>query len=353
MSLSSSLARALTRAALAARDRRIREKKRLERERQRAINKAAKERFIARRKNEAEVKSKELLDSYKKYQILFRKVIDSNSQFSFNALKKEFTPTTFEFSKPFPEKHIPALRKVPKEIKLEDTLTFLKKRRLSIIDWNNDLIRRVEEKYKIDVDAYNCEKENARLNWDKEENSRYIDVKKHNADIDQWAERFKIGDRKAIERFAQNLLETHDYSEGIVKQHRVRSNDNKELFIEFDIIDREEIFAYSGYKYMIQRDEFRPIKMTVSDLNKYTKDLLCEVANTIVATIYKNNIGNVITGIIVNGDHNNICCSSTKVRRDGFQNYVYVEGENICPKEIFSSKVYSQIDKGIKPYVKF
>lgn len=347
-----SFAGGLASAIIKERNRRNRQAKQIELRYQKQVLsasiKAEKEKYINDRIENAKLKTDTLLASYDKYCCLIKNAYENKQIFNFDQFKKKFNPSIFEFSEPLPNMNPPRLDKVPKIA----IFSSQKKKRLEVIQTNLRKKQEAENEYQDAIIKYNERKKAAQITWENKEAERKTLIDQENLDIEEWEKAYCNGDPKAVEKFVDTLFKINDYSEKTIDDPRfVYIKYSKKLIINFHLKNsKEEIFYAEGYRYIKQRDDYTPIKMKVGSINERLKNLLIELNIATFIVLFKNDIGNILSEIIVNTYYDCICCVSSQVKKDEFINLDLLSKSD---KAIFLEnhmRICKQLGRYVKPF---
>lgn len=332
--------------------REAKEKARIQEKYKRNFAKQQRFEHVNAQKIKAEELTKEILDTYKNYDTFKDEILSTPSYFSFDNFKKKYVEAVFKYDCAKPIKGNKAEHiKVPKKTKLEKKFKFLKKRRLTLELKKETLEKKELDEFNLMLNKYEEEKNIALDNYKKQELNRKKEIDKHNNSIDNWKRGCLKHDKDCIDKFLAYLLNffLSKTNDKIINKIQY-SFDNNKLICEAYLKKERELFPCEGYRFYKQKDVIEPIKIKRNTVNTILKELIPNVAITLIDIIYKNDELNLFEEIIINVYYDRKCCSSIKLQKDEYSGFKLNNEDDYYYVHDHYMKNYKTLSTGVKPY---
>lgn len=347
--------RDLERAAKAAERERVRREKEIYRinlANQKAYEKQRKQQYLESRQEEADRKTKEILNQYNNYDTFLKKVLSSPKFLCIDSMKKEYIPQEFTYKVAVPQKNNYSENiRIPKESKLENKIVFLKNRRLSKIAQKEEMQKEEEKDYEIRLEQYEKNKEIALNYYKMEEKKKEEEINKYNQLIEKWKNDCIKYDKNSIDKYMAhmiNFLVTVTNDKLISKLQY--SLNNRNLICEIHLKKEQEIFPCEGYRYYKQKDVIEKILTKKVTMNSMLKEMIPNIAIAFTDILYKNDELNLFDNVIVNVFYERKCCSSLMLSKDDYFNFDLKNEDSYYFVIDHYMKIYKVITTGVKPY---
>ena len=294
----------------------------------------------------------EILNQYRNYNDFLIAFLSSKRFFYFDSFKQKYDANQFFYNKPVPQRKNDSEKiKIPKEGKLENTISFFKNRRIKAQEKKVALENKEVEEYNLLMNRYEYEKNLAYEQFKKNEEQRKNNIENFNQAIENWKSGCKAYDKACIDGFLARIF---NYFSNITKDKIVNKikydYSNRKLILEVFLKKEKDMFPCEGYRYYKQRDVIEPINTKKTTINRMLKDIIPNVAISFLDLLYKNDELFLFEEIIVNVFYDRKCCSSIDLTRDLYftlnllneDNYYYVYDNYM--------KNYKTLSTGVKPY---
>ena len=135
----------------------------------------------------------------------------------------------------------------------------------------------------------------------------------------------------------------------LVSKVRYDYIDNK-LIYEVFLKKEKELFPCEGYRYYKQKDSIEPIITKKTTINTILKELIPNVAITLIDILFKNDELDLFNEIIVNVYYARKCSSSIKLLKDEYKSFNLNEEDDYYYVYDHYMKNYKTLTTGVKPY---
>ncbi|MGN1372185.1 MAG: hypothetical protein ACI4XM_07930 [Candidatus Coprovivens sp.] len=296
--------------------------------------------------------TKKIIDQYTDYDKFKDKILSYPKFFRFDDFKKKTIKKKFVYNVPMPQKSSNSSQiKVPKESKLEQKLTFLRKRRLSIENKKQEMELKETQQYNDLLKKYESNKAKALKKFELEQFKLNAEIDEFNKSVDNWKSGCANYDKESIDKYLAHLLNffINNTNDKLVSKVRYDYIDNK-LIYEVFLKKENELFPCEGYRYYKQKDSIEPIITKKTTINTILKELIPNVAITLIDILFKNDELDLFNEIIVNVYYTRKCCSSIKLLKDEYKSFNLNEEDDYYYVYDHYMKNYKTLTTGVKPY---
>lgn len=318
----------------------------------REYEKQEKIRHIESQEQKANSLTSQIINQYKNYDSFCGQILAHSQFFKFERYMKRYNEKEFEFNKSFPQKSCKSEKiKVPNESSWESKIPFLKKRRLFLQDKKQNLEQEELKKYNEDLKVYEEEKKQALKQFKEEEKKIKKDIENYNLSIEEWKNGCLNYQKESIDKFIAEIL---FFLNNVTKNkliNKIQYDCNgKRLIVEVFLKKEKEIFPCEGYRYYKQRDTIEPIQTKKTTINTILKELIPNVAISLIDLIFKNDELNLFDEIIVNVYFDRKCCSSIKLSKEEYNGFQLTKEDDYYYVYDHYMKNYKTLSTGVKPY---
>lgn len=318
----------------------------------RNLEKQRKADYLISQQEKADDLTKKIIDQYTDYDKFKEKILSYPRFFRFDDFKKTATKKEFVYNVPMPQKNNNSNQiKVPKESKLEQKLSFLRKRRLSIENKKQEMELRETEEYNELLKLYESNKAEALNRFEIQQSKLNEEIDKYNNTIENWKSGCLNYDKESIEKYLAYLLNffINKTNNKLVSKVRYDYIDNK-LIYEVFLKKENELFPCEGYRYYKQKDSIEPILTKKTTINTILKELIPNVAITLIDILFKNDELDLFNEIIINVYYTRKCCSSIKLLKDEYKYFNLNDEDDYYYVYDHYMKNYKILTTGVKPY---
>lgn len=275
----------------------VREQTRVRQANERAAKRQQKEEYLNHRLKQTDDLNNKINNSIGNYVDACGSILNYNEILNFEEYKKEYEPKPFSF-RPEPSFVNNADRIIiPTESWLEKIFKSKKEKRINCEIQKAKQIDRDKDNYQEALLRYNEDLIKAKKNYNIEEEKRKREIESHNNSIDLWEKNYYLGDTEAVNNYLNEIIsDIGSYPDVLlVKNYELEYiPKEKKIVLEITLNDFNELFIYSGYKYVKSRDSIEPLLMNKKDIKKYIDLLFSSVAAAYLKLLFNNDTANLV-----------------------------------------------------------
>jgi len=269
--------------------------------------KEARQRYLEERLQEVNEQNAAVDDAIHQLRTILEHTLTVNDSISFNSLRPRDTFPEFvvpnQVSEPFPE---PLIERFFFQVKKPNWFMSL----FPSVKAKHQLeLENAERSYQGALSQYKTdEAERRRLivslrDQFEQDKLRFIQrQEEQNAEIDEFEQAYREGNREAIIAYASMVLERSVYPESIVNEFRVTySPESKELVIEFDLPKPDVIPTVSEYKYVKARDAIDGKVRKQAEIKELYQDVIAAIALRTIHEVLESDQGNHVAVVTFSG----------------------------------------------------
>ena len=187
-------------------------------------------------------------------------------------------------------------------------------------NWFMNLFSRVRARHQLELENAENNYQTALTQHEKDESERLAQIRKlqheyqqnklrfiekqseQNAEIDEFENAYREGNREAIIAYASMVLERSVYPEGIAHDFRVTySPESKELVVEFDLPKPDVVPSVSEYKYIKARDAIDGKARKPAEIKDLYQDVIAAITLRTIHEVLEADQSNHVAVVTFNG----------------------------------------------------